>query len=208
MAFLRTHGKLHVVLFLIPVVLLVSFGGCTDENSTFLLSTQMTLPSTTFPESTTVPESTSQASSTAGRDARNETNARKAFGAEETTATAAPETGFSTDGTMATTSRASHTSTESTERQASSLSPRIVKTTKSITSGEASTPNTSQRKQTTQGLSLESGVFEYDYYSLRRLGLIFAAVLFVIGILVLICDKRCPMQKCHAKKANYDLTRC
>ncbi|MGH0182241.1 UNVERIFIED_CONTAM: hypothetical protein FKN15_009204 [Acipenser sinensis] len=77
MAFLRTHRKLHVVLFLIPVVLLVSFGGCTDENSTLLPSNQTSLflaESTTVPESTTIPESTSQASSAAWWDARNETN--------------------------------------------------------------------------------------------------------------------------------------
>ncbi|XP_041081613.1 FXYD domain containing ion transport regulator 5 [Polyodon spathula] len=171
--------RLHVVLFLIPVVLLLSFGGCTSEHST-LLPTQL---STT--ESITVPESTSQAAFATWWTARNETNARKAPGAEETT----PSTYLSTDGTMATTPAASSTSAESTEHQASSLSPRISKTTKSTHLGK--------------GVSEEQlAVFEYDDYYLRRLGLIFAAVLFVMGILVLICDKRCPMPKCHTKKAK------
>uniref|UniRef100_W5M8A3 FXYD domain-containing ion transport regulator n=1 Tax=Lepisosteus oculatus TaxID=7918 RepID=W5M8A3_LEPOC len=47
--------------------------------------------------------------------------------------------------------------------------------------------------------------FKYDYSFLRRLGLVFAGVLFIMGILVMSCGRSCRMPKCRMKKETGEL---
>uniref|UniRef100_W5M8C6 FXYD domain-containing ion transport regulator n=1 Tax=Lepisosteus oculatus TaxID=7918 RepID=W5M8C6_LEPOC len=53
--------------------------------------------------------------------------------------------------------------------------------------------------------SMSVSLFSPDYSFLRRLGLVFAGVLFIMGILVMSCGRSCRMPKCRMKKETGEL---
>ncbi|XP_026882880.2 FXYD domain-containing ion transport regulator 5 [Electrophorus electricus] len=49
--------------------------------------------------------------------------------------------------------------------------------------------------------------FDYDYTFLRTLGLSIAAVLFLFGIMVILCGKMRWIPRCRSKRRSYQMTR-
>ncbi|KAJ8005332.1 hypothetical protein DPEC_G00145530 [Dallia pectoralis] len=80
-------------------------------------------------------------------------------------------------------------------------------TTKPLTTTVTTAPTTSG-KTVTRNKSWDDP-FNYDYNSLRSFGLSVAAVLFILGIMVLCCGKlSCTSSRCHRRKGkSYQVTR-
>nr|XP_015191967.1 PREDICTED: A-agglutinin anchorage subunit-like isoform X1 [Lepisosteus oculatus] len=179
--------------------LLFTLGGCTPASPVMTTIPAITTDSLEGNKSLSDVVTTKQQPTTLNlQDGDVSTNSSGALEGNNISATQFPMDSDYTGGLSTTTEPASSTTTSVSSTSAE---------TQSSTSSQGNQDNSEQAGSGVKEDSSDND-FKYDYSFLRRLGLVFAGVLFIMGILVMSCGRSCRMPKCRMKKGkSYDLTR-
>nr|XP_015191968.1 PREDICTED: A-agglutinin anchorage subunit-like isoform X2 [Lepisosteus oculatus] len=178
--------------------LLFTLGGCTPASPVMTTIPAITTDSLGNKSLSDVVTTKQQPTTLNLQDGDVSTNSSGALEGNNISATQFPMDSDYTGGLSTTTEPASSTTTSVSSTSAE---------TQSSTSSQGNQDNSEQAGSGVKEDSSDND-FKYDYSFLRRLGLVFAGVLFIMGILVMSCGRSCRMPKCRMKKGkSYDLTR-